>query len=184
MQLFIGLGNPGEKYNNTRHNVGFMVIDELASQVGDGNWVSDKNSSSLIAKNASFSIFAKPQTFMNSSGLAVQSLVNYLKLEGPKVWVIYDDLDIKLGQFKIQFARGPKDHNGLLSIYEKLGTKKFWHVRVGVENRATNAQGDFGQTRKISGEEYVLGKFANDERDILKGVVFKIINEIKQKLTI
>ncbi len=113
MKYVVGLGNPGKKYQGTRHNVGQVVVDRLRKE----NLVGVK--------------LVKPDTFMNESGKAVQQLrvVNFEQL-----YVVHDDLDIPLGKFKIMKGKGPRDHKGLKSIYESVG-KDFWHVRVGVENR-------------------------------------------------
>lgn len=147
MILFIGLGNPGEKYKNNRHNAGYMVAD-----------------SSKKVK-----VF-KTNTFMNDSGGFVLSQLKKTGTDTSNLYIIHDDLDIRLGEYKVQFGKGPKDHNGLNDIYDKLGTKDFYHVRIGVDNRDI--------TNRVLGEEYVLQDFANDERIVLE----KVIKEICKKL--
>jgi len=147
MKLIVGLGNPGQKYKNNRHNVGFMVVDELARHAPGKPW-----------------ILFKPQKFMNRSGVEVKNLrVRNLQ----DLFVVHDDLDIELGKFKISFGKGPKVHNGLRSIYEQLGTKDFWHVRIGIDNRLKTGF-------KGTGEEYVLQNFRPEEK--------KIINKICQEI--
>ena len=142
MKLIVGLGNPGEKYKNNRHNVGFMVVDELAKY------------------NLPDVVLFKPQKFMNRSGVEVKNLqVRNLQ----DLYVVHDDLDIELGKYKISLGKGPKVHNGLRSIYEQLGTKDFWHVRIGIDNRAAT---DFRGT----GEDYVLENFRPKEREIIKNI--------------
>ena len=155
MKLIIGLGNPGEKYKNNRHNVGQMVIEKLQSI--------SHNKNILLKKSGSF---------MNDSGDFVKSILTKSKLETSNLYIIHDDLDITLGSYKIQFGKGPKIHNGINDIQEKLGTSDFWYVRVGVDNRDPN--------NRIPGEQYVLEDFTNEERDILD----KVIDEIWKKLVI
>ncbi|AKM83201.1 hypothetical protein A2422_00410 [Candidatus Woesebacteria bacterium RIFOXYC1_FULL_31_51] len=155
MKLIIGLGNPGEKYKNNRHNVGQMVIEKLQSI--------SHNKNILLKKSGSF---------MNDSGDFVKSILTKSKLETSNLYIIHDDLDITLGSYKIQFGKGPKIHNGINDIQEKLGTSDFWYVRVGVDNRDPN--------NRIPGEQYVLEDFTNEERDILD----KVIDEICKKLVI
>lgn len=172
MKLIVGLGNPGVKFENTRHNVGFVVLDKLAQMV-NGQWSMDKKFNSLTINHQQLTILSKPQTFMNSSGEAVKSLSTFYHILTPNIWVIHDDLDIKIGSYKIQ-NKGPKIHNGLLSIYEKTGIKDFWHVRVGVDNRIAE------ERIKISGERYVLEEFTGEEKFILDKVVGKVTEELLQ----
>ena len=188
MKLIIGLGNPGEKYKDTRHNVGFMVVDELARRIANSQWSMVKKFSSLIIDYQSSIIFCKPQTFMNSSGFAVSKLASFYKVSASDIWVIHDDLDIKLGEYKIQKGVGPKLHYGIQSIERSLGTKDFWRVRVGVENRDvefTNKKTNlikqivsFQSSRRIPGEEYVLQNFTSDEKEVLRGVIDEIVGKL------
>jgi len=152
MKLFVGLGNPGEKYINTRHNVGYMVVDKLRT------------------KNLKLINLFKTNTFMNDSGSFVKNLLVSSHLDSSDLCVIHDDLDLPLGAWKIQFAKGPKDNGGINSIEQVLGTEDFWRIRVGVDNR--------NPEKRISGEEYVLEDFTQEERIILD----KVINEICSKL--
>jgi peptidyl-tRNA hydrolase, PTH1 family len=162
MKLVAGLGNPGEKYKNTRHNVGFMFLDKL---VGDQDWEESKKI-----------LLVKPMKFMNKSGEEVAKRKNFYKIDLDDVYVVHDDLDLKLGEFKIQKGVGPKVHNGVSSVENHLGSKEFWRVRVGIDNR----DGD----RKISGEDYVLGRFRKQEMEILVEVLGKAIKEVKEVLCI
>src|SRR6187431_1384554 len=102
MKLIVGLGNPGKDYEKTRHNVGFMVVDELLN-----------NSKTKKLKDLKI---LKSTNFMNDSGLFVKKILDSNNLDTGNIYVVHDDLDIKLGEYKIQFGRGPKDHNGILSI--------------------------------------------------------------------
>ena len=151
MKVIIGLGNPGSKYVHNRHNVGHMVVDQLKSQ----------SSKMKVLKS---------DRFMNNSGSFILSQCAKYHIPYTSLFVIHDDLDIKLGEFKIQFGKGPKVHNGLNDIYEKLGTNEFWHVRVGVDNRDPE--------NRAKGDEYVLQDFTVEEKVILDGVIKQICNQL------
>lgn len=188
MKLVVGLGNQENKYKKTRHNVGFILMDELAKEISPRDWSKvNKFESSAIYLPAiggdrhSALCIAKPQTSMNLSGDAVSKLVNYFNIENDDLWVVHDDLDIKLGEYKIQKGIGPKVHNGLNSIYEKLGYKDFWHVRIGIDNRGERTKVG-NKLNVISGQDYVLQNFTDEEFDLIKQVVDKIISEIKKNL--
>jgi len=154
MKLIIGLGNPGLMYTQNRHNVGYMLIDALQEHPLPKNIVAQKTG-----------------VFMNSSGPAVSSLYTKYNIQNTDLYVVHDDLDIPLGSFKIQFAVGPKDHNGLSSIYQSLGTKDFWHVRIGIENRSPES--------RTPGETYVLENFIHEEYRLIIDTFRKIIHELK-----
>lgn len=185
MQLILGLGNPGEMYKKARHNVGFMAVDLLAKKLGIEGFKQNNKLNSLVAvcKNRKLGlsdlILAKPATFMNLSGEAMQKLVTFYKINISKLWIIHDDLDIKLGQYKIQFGVGPKEHNGLLSVYEKLGTKDFWHVRIGVENDQTRIS---EKGEKIRGETYVLQNFTDSEFEVLTKTLDNVTDDLLGKI--
>jgi PTH1 family peptidyl-tRNA hydrolase len=153
MRLVIGLGNPGSKYKNNRHNVGHMVIDALLRK---------KLPKGLIAK--------KTTVFMNESGKQVKKLTDFYKISPDDLYIIHDDLDIPLGKYKIQKGKGPRQHNGIQSVDESLGTKEYWRVRIGVDNRK--------QDNRISGEEYVLQDFTKEEREVINQVIDKCLHTI------
>ncbi len=150
MKLIIGLGNPGSKYVNNRHNVGYMVVDALKG----------------ISKGLTL---LKTDYFMNDSGSFVAKKLKTYSIKPEALYVVHDDLDIKLGAFKIQFGRGPKGHNGIIDIEEKLGTSDFWRVRVGVDPTSRNAS---------RGEEIVLSDFTEEEKTILDSVIKQICNQL------
>jgi PTH1 family peptidyl-tRNA hydrolase len=153
MKLVVGLGNPGVAYQNTRHNAGFLVADELIKSKSSGDFV-----------------IRKSDTFMNDSGSFVKSLYTKYHIPNTSLYVVHDDLDIPIGSYKIQFGRGPKDHNGIKSVDERLGTDQYWHVRVGVDNRPMD--------NRPMGDEYVLQNFSDDEKQTLE----KVIKEVCKKL--
>jgi PTH1 family peptidyl-tRNA hydrolase len=158
MKLIIGLGNPGEKYRYTRHSVGLVVVEKLSKL---------KLPKNVIVKESGL--------FMNLSGVFVRSQLAKYHIKESDLYVIHDDLDIPLGSYKIQFGVGPKVHNGINSIESELGTKDFWRVRVGIENRKSG--------ENILGEEYVLENFSVEEKKILDSVVNKICDDLSDKLT-
>ncbi|MEI6690796.1 MAG: aminoacyl-tRNA hydrolase [bacterium] len=171
MKLIVGLGNPGEKYAKNRHNAGFVVVSTLAFKLEMDKWEVDNKANSLISKNSTL-VLAKPSTFMNDSGHAVSQIANFYKIKSDDIYIIYDDLDIALGEYKIQHDKGPKVHNGLSSVRECLGVNNFWHVRIGVENRPV--KGNAG----IPGVEYSLQNFTVEEKVVFDTVVSKIVDEL------
>ncbi len=180
MQFLIGLGNPGKEYEKTRHNLGFMLVDRLAAKT-ELSFSNQKKCQAEVAKQANL-LIVKPQTYMNDSGLAVQAVMKFYSDqdqkfpagEYPNLWVIFDDLDLEVGTFKIQYGTGPKVHNGLSSIYEHLKTKQFWHVRIGADGR----QGD----RTIPAVQYVLSSFSTEEQSKLQPVFEAITAELIKKV--
>lgn len=207
MKLVIGLGNPGKRYEKTRHNVGFMVADALASKMVNGQkWSMVNKFQSLIINHQSSTIFAKPQTMMNDSGKAVVVLATFYKLPDTDIYVIHDDLDIALGEYKIQKGKGPRDHNGLSSIDKALGTREYWHVRIGIENRFRQIRNPkfeipskariFGvnkfklfnfpnfKRRRIPGEKFVLQSFTKDELEIVDQISVKVAQELKDNVLV
>lgn len=135
IRLFVGLGNPGEKYAKTRHNAGFWWVDLIAAQ----------SNSQLAVDTKMFGITGKlnphgnkwllmPTTFMNASGKAVAALANYYKILPEEILVIHDELDLPCGQSKLKFGGGHGGHNGLRDIHAALGTNKYWRLRVGIDH--------------------------------------------------
>lgn len=162
MKLIVGLGNPGEGYASTRHNAGFMFLDYLAQRVNLDEPYSNKDKFKAVVGRKHDWLLAKPNTFMNQSGQAVAALVNFYKLSLDDLFVVHDDLDLLLGNWKLQQGIGPKVHNGILSIEQQLGRNDFWRLRFGVDSRTAK------QREVIKGEDYVLAKMGADERSILK----------------
>lgn len=150
MILIVGLGNPGKKYLNNRHNVGHMFMNFLISK--------------LTGSQISGLKLAKTDDFMNLSGVFVKKLVRNSGSEPENLIIVHDDLDIPLGKFHIQFASGPQLHNGLESIEQHLNTKDFYRIRIGVDNRPTD--------RKIPGEKYALQNFQIEEKQLLESEIF------------
>jgi len=130
MRLIIGLGNPGIKYQGTRHNIGFMVVDKITA---DFNFKSIFNAeiSKKIFRDQKI-IIVKPQTFMNLSGDAVMPIMGFYKLSPSDLVVIHDDIDMEFGKIRVSLDQGHGGHNGVRSIIDSLGTSEFYRIRIGV----------------------------------------------------
>lgn len=176
IKLIVGLGNIGKEYEMTRHNAGFMFIDKLADELQRGTglsvsgWKDETQFKTALLKVGNYYL-AKPTTMMNSSGEAIQLLCNYYKIEPDEVVVVHDDLDIDLGAYKIQFARGPKDHNGILSVNKMLGTDNYWRIRLGIETRGPESE------ERIPGVAFTLQKFNQQEYSILTESIAEVIEK-------
>lgn len=181
MKLIVGLGNIGRQFKNTPHNVGFEFIDLLRRHLIDigfecDTWKNDQMFFSQICKvrkdGSVVFILVKPTTYMNQSGKAVAKLVE--KFKPTHVVIIHDDLDIKIGEYKIQVGKGPKEHNGVLSIEGVKGSDKFLRVRIGVESRQNKA--------KMPGDIYVIKKLGDLEIDKLNQGISKSLTELTSLL--
>jgi len=156
MKCIVGLGNPGRKYKDTRHNVGFMVIEELRKR---HKW--KLNQSKFNGKyamemlKAEKVILLQPQTYMNLSGEAIRPLMNYFNIDLDDLIVIYDDLDLPTGKIRLRQKGGHGGHNGIRSTIDQLGTKEFKRIRIGVGRPAD----------QMPTVNYVLGKFPKEEED-------------------
>lgn len=156
MVVIAGLGNPGKEYENTPHNIGFEALDFFAQKNGFPAFEFDKYSNSLISKKDEV-ILIKPQTFMNNSGLALKKIAG-------KLIVIHDDIDLKLGEFKISTNRGSAGHKGVESIIKALRTEDFTRIRIGVSKEK---------------KPDVLKKFNKKDQELLTPVFEQISEEIK-----
>jgi PTH1 family peptidyl-tRNA hydrolase len=165
VKLIVGLGNPGPEYRQTRHNVGFMVVDALADRWGvDGQW-REKFDALLIKHLVGDQqvIVAKPLTFMNLSGQAVQAIAAFYKIEPAEVLAIVDEAALPLGRLRARRDGSAGGHNGLKSLIQHLGTEAFPRLRVGV------GRGSDG--RELS--DHVLGRFEPDERTTVSAAVLR-----------
>ncbi len=180
MKLIIGLGNPGEKYENTRHNVGWLVIDTLkqaisksefliSNQIPIPNFQRENKFNAEIIRLGDV-ILGKPTTFMNESGVAVLKIANFYKIKPDDIYVMHDDLDLRLGDYKIQKGVGPKLHYGIHSIENSIGSKDFLRVRIGVDNRDPE--------NRTSGEQYVLQEFTKEERKAVDRTIEDVVNDL------
>lgn len=146
MKLYVGLGNPDHKYQMTRHNVGHMVIDRLPKQ-----------------KN-----YLKTDTYMNESGIYVQKQVHFYKIELSDLYIIHDDLDLPVGEYRIQIDRGPAGHHGVESVIKHVGSQAFNRIRIGIGKPQNN----------MPTEDYVLQPFSKDEKVLIDQTIDKITKEI------
>jgi peptidyl-tRNA hydrolase, PTH1 family len=160
MKLVVGLGNPGSEYRRTRHNVGFRVVDKLASKLG-WEWAERRNRAILASGTIGLEkvVLAKPITFMNLSGLAVAELVRWYKIQPEDLLVIYDDLDLPVGKIRLRAKGSAAGHYGLQDIIHHLHTNAFTRLRVGI-GRPGN--------RHTKGKDYVLSLPTQDERILLE----------------
>lgn len=152
MKLIIGLGNPGKEYKNTRHNVGFLVLDNY---LNTNDWKEKFNALYHEDKiNGEKVIFIKPLTYMNLSGDAVVKFVNYYDVKFCDIFVIHDDLDLPFSTYKIKKNSSAGGHNGIKSIINRLGTQDFARLKVGVSH-----------DRSVDTKDYVLGHFSKKEKE-------------------
>jgi peptidyl-tRNA hydrolase, PTH1 family len=165
VKLIVGLGNPGQEYRETRHNVGFMVCDVLVERWRVSDEWRERFESLQIKTTAGGEavIVAKPLTFMNLSGQSVAAAAGFFKIEPADVFVITDDVALPLGRLRARREGGAGGHNGLKSIIQHLGTQAFPRMRVGV--------GRGGNDRDLS--NHVLGRFAASERDTVSAAVLR-----------
>lgn len=150
MKLIVGLGNPGLEYDNTRHNIGFMVLDSMVR-----DFRVEKKFEALVSKKQIHGedvLFVKPLTFMNLSGNAVSKIVHYYHIDVNDILVIQDDLDMKVGTYKLKKNSSSGGHNGIKSIIQNLGTDSFLRLKVGISN-----------VKKGDVIDYVLGRFSKEE---------------------
>ena len=177
MKLIIGLGNPGEKYEQTRHNLGFIVMDELARKMlslAKTKWVENKKFNSQLSIINSQLILVKPQTMMNASGYAVAKLTSFYKVKPEDIWVIHDDVDLPLGKMKIRMGGAAAGHHGVESIIQQLGTDKFVRFRLGI--------GHPGRGSDKLVEKYVLRRFDINETSETKQMIKKTMEAIRVAL--
>lgn len=183
MKLIVGLGNPGDKYINTRHNLGFVVVEELSEKMEDGSWKLDQKFKSEIVKTDQF-ILAKPQTYMNNSGMAVVALANYYKIKTADIIIVHDELDLPLGKIKIRVGGSAAGHHGIESIIKFLGDDKFIRVRIGIGN--LHALGGERGHKHFDAEKFVVEDFTPSEtsklKHLIKGAVVAVIMILDQGL--
>ena len=179
MYLIVGLGNPKDEYENNRHNVGYMCLDRLVNVLEEKGfestgWKLEKifdSNINIFEKDGIKTILLKPTTFMNNSGIAVKKVLKKYKLSdlSKELILVHDDLDLPLGEYKIQLGKSPKGHNGVNNVEDHLGTAQFSRIRIGIDNR---------KDMKIPGEKYVLMDFSEDEKVTLFESIDSAIQEL------
>lgn len=160
VRIIVGLGNPGRDYAETRHNVGFMVLERLARRYG-ATWKMEKFHRAEVAAGPGV-LLVKPQTFMNASGESAGSLMRYFKFAPEQVLVVYDDISFPVGTMRLRAGGSAGGHNGMKSIIAHLGTERFPRLRIGI--------GVPGQKNMVG---HVLGKFAPEEQPMLEEALSK-----------
>jgi len=177
MKLIIGLGNPEEKYKNTRHNLGQKIILDYVRAIHESPF---KNYPKLSAQLTECkggpmcptdkkTIIAISTEYMNNSGISIKKIADYFKISPKDIYIIHDDLDLEVGDYKIQFDRGAAGHNGIKSTIDHLGTKAFNRIRVGVGK----------PTDSTPIEDYVLRTFTSQEKETIELISKKVITEIE-----
>jgi peptidyl-tRNA hydrolase, PTH1 family len=161
-----GLGNPGPEYTGTRHNIGFMVIDQLAAQLGLA-WEKSTRWDALTSKHGDL-ILAKPVSFMNQSGYPLVAIAQFFKMAPSEILVVLDDLALPLGRIRIRAGGGTGGHNGLDSVIMQFGTEEIPRLRIGI-----------GAAPTAGSVDYVLGRFFEEERALVNSAIDRSIQAIK-----
>ncbi len=164
-QLIVGLGNPGRDYADTRHNIGFMIIDSLGSKAGAA-WRTEKSWQTEVAR-AGGSWLCKPQTYMNLSGEAVAAVAGFYKIPHESILVILDDMALPLGKLRLRASGSAGGHNGLQSVIDHLGTDSVARLRVGI-----------GSAQPGEAVGHVLGRFRSDEKTALADALDRALSTI------
>ena len=164
MKIIVGLGNPGDNYDNTRHNVGFMFVDYIASKYDLKISKQKFNGLFEITEiNGEKILFLKPQSFINLSGEVIRRYMEFYKIEANDLLIISDDLDMDFSKIKLKKSGSSGGHNGLKNIELNLSTKEYKRLKIGISNN-----------KNIDTKNYVLGKLSLEEKELLKKTFFKL----------
>lgn len=169
MKIVVGLGNPGQEYSTTRHNVGFMVIDELAHHWGINTWKNRKEALVAEYRGGEQVILVKPQTYMNLSGVAVGELARWYKVPVEDIIVIFDDMDLPTGRLRLRMKGGSGGHRGIESLLTHLDKDSFPRVRIGIGRPPTGWQV----------VDYVLSRFTTEEGPLLTAAIEKAVAAVE-----
>lgn len=187
MKLIVGLGNPGVKYEGTRHNLGFITLDHFLKNIESAKkaiWTSNaklKSDIAVLDLGDEKLVLAKPQTYMNNSGMSVGLISKFYKIKPEDVWIVYDELDLPLGKLKIRFGGAAAGHHGVESIIEVLGTDKFWRFRLGI-GASHDKERMIGRQNLRGAKEYVLGGFSTGDQGKLKDMIKNAASSIEYAL--
>lgn len=172
IKLIVGLGNPGREYQNTRHNMGFMVLDEIAKRLEVYKW---KERDGAIYFDCHLDmcrvVFIKPQQFINLSGDVMIKFVNFLDIKTENIIVVSDDLDLPIGSIKLKEKGSSGGHNGLKNIENQLKTNEYKRIKIGISN-----------DRSIDTKDYVLGKLSRQEKNKLKPVIERAADAVLESI--
>lgn len=185
MKLIVGLGNPGEKYEKTRHNLGFLALEEFLKDfepVSKTVWEKNTKFKADIAqiewqrRSAGSGqaimekvILVKPNTYMNNSGMAVGIISKFYKIDSSDIFIVHDELDLPIGSMKIRLGGSSAGHNGVESVMESLGTDKFWRLRLGIGEEKVIEKMAKHIVKNV--EDFVLSNFSGKERSKVKNVI-------------
>jgi len=172
MYLIAGLGNPGAEYAETRHNVGFMALEQFAGRLGASWQLQDRFQSRLARAELEDRklLLSQPQTFMNASGTAVRAVVDFFKVPVSKLLVVVDDADLPLGEIRMRTRGSTGGHHGLESVEQHLATRGYARLRIGIGRRADG-------TREIT--DHVLGRFLREEAKVLRIVLERAVLQMQ-----
>ena len=174
VKMIVGLGNPGSKYNDTKHNIGFMAVDRIVKNL-DVNFTEDKNFKAEIGSdfiNGEKIYFIKPTTIMNNSGIAVKALLTYYNISIKDMIIIYDDLDMEVGKIRFRQKGSAGGHNGIKSIIAHLGTQEFDRIKVGIGR----------PNGRMTVINHVLGKFDKNDEIMILNTLDKVDNAVNYYL--
>jgi peptidyl-tRNA hydrolase, PTH1 family len=177
--LIVGLGNPGKKYQNTPHNIGFEALILLKKELGFSPWQEKTKLKAKISRgkiDGKEIILAKPQTFMNNSGKAVQAIKNFYKIPLKNIWIIHDDLDLGLGKMRIKKDSSSGGHKGVESIISSLGTQNFNRIKIGIWDKTK-------ERKNINTKTFVLKKFSEQEKIIIQEARQKAVSLLKNQIS-
>ena len=176
-KFIIGLGNPGKKYDNNRHNIGFLFIQEFADKYCSQFVLKNKlkcNYTEFISEGFIYRIFM-PTTFMNNSGEAIRAIIDWFKVDKDKLIIIVDDIDIPLGKIRVRKKGSSGGHNGLKSIINHLNSQEFLRIRIGIGSPPI-----IEEDKKYNTISHVLGNFSKPEKLILNKVFSQIVESLKR----
>jgi PTH1 family peptidyl-tRNA hydrolase len=166
IRLVAGLGNPGPEYAATRHNIGFMVVDQLAAQFG-ASWEKSRKWDALLAKCGDV-FLAKPTSYMNRSGHPLAAISQFYKIDPPQVLVVFDDMALPLGRLRLRASGGSGGHNGLESVIMQFGTEDVPRLRIGI-----------GDAPPAGSVDYVLSRFFEEEKPVVRSVIDRAVEAVK-----
>ncbi len=171
MKLIVGLGNPGQEYINTRHNLGYLILDRLASELAILKFANSPKFIGQITETSKSNqkiILFKPSTFMNNSGQAVGLVANFYKISAEDIWIVHDELALEFGQMRIRKGGGSAGHNGIKSISQAIG-EDYIRFRVGIHNKFSS---------KVTSEKFVLSQFTDIEKKHLDTICSQVAEKI------
>lgn len=191
MKLIVGLGNPGEKYESTRHNLGFMVVEQFVKDlqpVKKTFWEDSKKFKSDILEvewqprrgNSVKILVVKPKTYMNNSGLAISLISQYLNILPSDVWIVHDELDLPLGFIKIRLGGSGAGHRGVESIIQSIGSEKFWRFRLGIGFKKNH--GEVGGHVIKHVDDYVLSPFSREQAGKIRELIHRCSKALQMAL--